>query len=361
MKLRQFKCLWGMIKATDGHLANSPHTTLDTLLPAVKKLGYEGIEVPFKVAQWFGDDWKHLMNQHGLRSAFVLFTDGPVAPGGSVGPQMSGHWLGDKIPGFSEPTPPGASDKDQIVQQHLTVWKEQVDAAAEYDPAYLNSHSLKDYFTFGMAEDFFVKALEYAPDVMHEGHRKRFLHSPWVARDFVPRFPEMKLVADLSHWINVAETDTTDPDLTKVIEDLAPQVYHTHCRVGYDHGPQVPDPRAPEWIAYMEGHERWWDAIWMAQAARGDTSTTMIGEHGPPNYQPTAPYSKNPLASIWDVNHWVQLRRQKRFAELFGEENTSKLIPSDTQGFEPETNPGPSVLAGMAEPISFKGGFGDRQ
>ena len=39
------------------------------------------------------------------------------------------------------------------------------------------------------------------------------------------RFPKLKLVADLSHWINVAETNTTDPDLTQVIEDLAPQVY----------------------------------------------------------------------------------------------------------------------------------------
>ena len=50
---------------------------------------------------------------------------------------------------------------------------------------------------------------------------------------------------------------------------LPAQVWHTHCRVGYDHGPQVADPRAPEWIPYMEGHERWWDAIWKAQKARG--------------------------------------------------------------------------------------------
>ena len=49
-------------------------------------------------------------------------------------------------------------------------------------------------------------------------------------------------MADLSHWINVAETDTTDPDLTQVIEDLAHQTYHVHCRVGYDHGPQVFTP-----------------------------------------------------------------------------------------------------------------------
>ena len=60
---------------------------------------------------------------------------------------------------------------------------------------------------------------------------------------------------------------------------------HTHCRVGYDHGPQVPDPRQGQWLKYMEGHERWWDAIWAAAKERGDEEITMTPEHGPPNYQ----------------------------------------------------------------------------
>ena len=163
-----------------------------------------------------------------------------------------------------------------------------------------------------------------------------------MARDFVlGRYPQMKITADLSHWICVAETDTTDEDLTRVIQEIAPQVYHTHCRVGYDHGPQVPDPRAPEWLPYMEGHERWWDMIWAAQHARGDAVTTMIAEHGPPNYQPTAPFSKQPLAHIWDVNHWICLRRQARFAELYGAENTSRIRPSETQDEMPLTSPPP--------------------
>ena len=68
--------------------------------------------------------------------------------------------------------------------------------------------------------------------VRHETHRKRFLHSPWVARSFVPKFPQLKMVADLSHWINIAETDSNDPDLVSVIEKFAPQFGHTHCRVG---------------------------------------------------------------------------------------------------------------------------------
>jgi len=112
-----------------------------------------------------------------------------------------------------------------------------------------------------MAENFFHNGLTWETqnkyNVAHETHRKRWLHSPYLARDFVPRFPTLKLVMDISHWISVAETNTEDLDLTKVVEDLAPRASHVHCRVGYDHGPQVSDPRAPEWIPYMEGHERW--------------------------------------------------------------------------------------------------------
>ena len=42
-----------------------------------------------------------------------------------------------------------------------------------------------------------------------------------------------------------------------------------------------------------------------------------------------------PLADIWDVNHWIALRQQARFAEMFGVDNTSKLIESETQGLDP--------------------------
>merc|ERR1712054_412174 len=107
--------------------------------------------------------------------------------------------------------------------------------------------------------------------VCHETHRNRFLYSPWVARDFFGMYPEikkeLKLCADLSHWVNVAETSPGDAVLTSVVMDLAPMVWHTHCRVGYEEGPQVADPRAEMWLPYTEGHEVWWDAIWRAQAA----------------------------------------------------------------------------------------------
>lgn len=64
--------------------------------------------------------------------------------------------------------------------------------------------------------------------------------------------------------------------MKKVVQDTPIAGHPTHCRVGYDHGPQVSDPRAPEWLPYMEGHERWWDRIWQAQKDRGMEYTTMI-------------------------------------------------------------------------------------
>jgi sugar phosphate isomerase/epimerase len=344
MKLEQYRTMWGNIDITDGELAHSPYRNFEELIPELARLGYDGIECPFKCLLHIGKDKvKSLLKQHGMKISIMIFSDGVVCPGAGV------LW-GGPYPGFSEPSAGGERDKSKLVANHLKVWKEQVVAAQEFNPSVIVSHTLTDYFTMQMAEAFFTEALRWEEEnkyfVCHETHRKRFLYSPWVARELIPKFPKMKITADLSHWVAVAETNTENLDLTQVIEDIAPQVYHTHCRVGYDHGPQVSDPRAKEWLPYMEGHERWWDAIWKAQAARGDKVATMISEHGPPNYQPTAPHSKMPLAHIWDVNHWIHLRRQIRFAELFGKENTSRLIPSRTQDHLPETHPGESVLGG---------------
>ena len=75
-------------------------------------------------------------------------------------------------------------------------------AAQEFSPTLVNCHALKDYFTPEMAEQFFTEVLAWQQDekynVYHETHRKRFLHSPWVARSFVEKYPDMK-VRQTSH------------------------------------------------------------------------------------------------------------------------------------------------------------------
>ncbi len=333
LRLRAFRALWGIVKQTDGP------QDIRAALPAIARLGYDGVEVPVKFALAIGKKkWSKMLRENDLKCIYQVFSDGPVSPGmaGFCGPAIDGH-------------PASGSS----VEDHLRVFQDQVLHAYDIDNTeFVNAHSGNDYWTFDQAEEYFEAALEFQDEqgleVFHEGHRKRFLHSPWVARDFVrDRCPDIKLTADLSHWINVAETDTSDPVLTEVIADLAPRFYHVHCRVGYDHGPQVADPRAPEWMPYTEGHERWWDLIWAAAAERGDTVTTFTPEHGPPNYQQTLPYTRVPLADIWDVNHWIALRQQERFAEMYGRENTSGVVPSETQGLEPQMR-----TPGVVKPIS---------
>ena len=71
-------------------------------------------------------------------------------------------------------------------------------AAQEFSPTLVNCHAMKDYFTQEMAEEFFNDVLAWQKEnnynVYHETHRKRFLHSPWVARSFVEKYPEMKVL-----------------------------------------------------------------------------------------------------------------------------------------------------------------------
>jgi len=246
----------------------------------------------------------------------------------------------------------GATAK-QIVDTHVHSFKKNVRDCYDLfgdrkDGGYLTlviAHSMRDNFPESWAARYFREVLQWESEVgyiiAHETHRKRFLHSPWTCRDFFLKYPDIydkiKLCADFSHFLCVAEVDTNDPVLNTLMDFIIPKVVHTQCRVGYDHGPQVADPRVPEWLSYMQGHEVWWDKIWLSQKAQGKEYVTMIAEHGPPTYQHSMPGTKEPLAQIWDVNHWIQLRRQERFQKLFPHDETSKLVVSESQGFEPRT------------------------
>jgi hypothetical protein len=88
--------------------------------------------------------------------------------------------------------------------------------------------------------------------------------------------------------------------------------------VGYEEGPQVPDPRAPEYESHLNAHERWWKMVWDAQLARNQQVSTLTAEYGPPLYLHTLPYSQTPAANLWDVCEWQAQREASRFKEFFG-------------------------------------------
>jgi hypothetical protein len=88
---------------------------------------------------------------------------------------------------------------------------------------------------------------------------------------------------------------------------------HIHGRVGHQEGPQVSDPRAPEFADAAAKHFVWWDAIFAAQRASGRSVMTFTPEFGPPTYMPSLPYTRQPLADLWDICLYMTQQIRARF------------------------------------------------
>jgi len=201
------------------------------------------------------------------------------------------------------------------VQQHLLSLRSQIDECFEAEPLFFNCHSGSDAWSGAEAEDFYGAVLEMEKEIgvalSHETHRARYFANPWNTREILNRFPELKLTCDLSHWVCIAERLLQD--CNDIIDLCAAHCHHIHARVGYEEGPQVPDPRAPEWSAHLEAHEAWWSKIWNAQQARGFQSSSLTPEFGPPPYLHTAPYTQQPVADLNSICDWMAQRERDRF------------------------------------------------
>ena len=145
-----------------------------------------------------------------------------------------------------------------------------------------------------------------------ETHRGRYSYSPWLMRDVLLALPELRITADFSHWCVVSERHVLDEE-PELLALAARHVHHIQPRVGYNQGPQVPDPRAPEYADALAAHERWWDALWDGMEARGYTSFTATPEFGPDGYLQCAPFTRKPVADLWELNTWIGHRQRARF------------------------------------------------
>ncbi len=50
-------------------------------------------------------------------------------------------------------------------------------------------------------------------------------------------------------------------DQQDTVSQIIPHIHHLHARVGYEHGPQVNDPFAPEWNIHLTTFIGWWQKI----------------------------------------------------------------------------------------------------
>lgn len=207
----------------------------------------------------------------------------------------------------------GGSDKD--FQKHLAQFQQQLSAAAKAKPVYINCHSGKDFFSFEQSKQFMDLTekvnKETGVPIYHESHRGRILFAATIARQFIEKVPSLRLTLDISHWCNVHESYLSDQEETIAL--ALNRTDHIHARIGHPEGPQVNDPRAPEWSDAVKAHFTWWDRVVERKKKEGKPMT-FLTEFGPADYMPTLPYTRQAVADQWAINvHMMEVLR-KRYA-----------------------------------------------
>ena len=274
MRLEIFRTLWGY--------RGSWQQALDEALGA----GFDGLEarIPETAAQRAIN--ARLLREQNVPYIATLFTSTPVLPRQSDSPQV-----------------------------HLEDLRMKLDWAAELSPRLVNVLPGNDRWALSEQVDFFGRAAELALacglHVCFEIHRGRSLYSPWVTLDVIRQVPELRFTSDISHWLVTCERLLDDPadDLSDFIE----RVDHIQARVGYDQGPQVPHPGAPEYAEVLAFHQRHWESIWSSQEKRGLQTTTLTPEFGPDGYLHHLPFTDVPVADLWQLNQWMARCERQHF------------------------------------------------
>ena len=172
------------------------------------------------------------------------------------------------------------------------------------NPDAINSHTGKDFFDFNTNCDIIAQAEQIAAaagiPLWHEIHRGRFSFHLKTLLTYLKAFPKLKLVADLSHFCVVSESDLSDQQ--ELLTQIYPNIQHIHARVGFEQSPQVNHPFAPEWKKYLDRYTTWWNEIIQLQMQNGAEQLIITPEFGPFPYMPQAPFTQQPLSDQWEMN-----------------------------------------------------------
>lgn len=256
--------------------------SMEDYLKAVKKVGYDGIEIWWPMEKAEQDDLFRLLNKYQLEVGFLC---------GS-----------------------GSSN----FEEHLAQFKKMTNEAAlntGKKPLYINCHSGRDFFSMSQNQAFIDHTIELAKKsgirICHETHRSRILFAAPVAREYMTKNPALRITLDISHWCNVHESLLQDQ--AETVDLAISRTDHIHARIGHPEGPQVNDPRAPEWKDAVNAHLAWWDKIVERKRKAGET-LTVLTEFGPPDYMPTLAYTRQPVADQWAINVYMLQLLRKRYS-----------------------------------------------
>jgi sugar phosphate isomerase/epimerase len=210
----------------------------------------------------------------------------------------------------------GGSDKDPA--KHFDQFRKMLDGAAYQKiqrPLYINCHSGRDHFSMEENGKFIEYTNKVAKEtgirICHESHRSRILFAAHVAKQYINKYPDLRMTLDISHWCNVHESLLQDQEET--VQLALSRTDHVHARIGHPEGPQVNDPRAPEWETTVKRHVEWWDAVVQHKIKNGSNRLTILTEFGPPDYMPTLPYTRQVVADQWAINVYMMQLLRKRY------------------------------------------------
>ena len=274
MKLKIFKTLWGF--------SGSYQSAIQQATTA----GMHGIEGPAATDPKERLALNHLLTNQGLDYIAEITTAGSYVP-----------------------------ERHASLQQHIDSFISKIEASLELDPLFITCLGGCDAWPESQSIEFFQQAMEIAQSynitVSFETHRGRSLFNPWVTQRIVEQIPQIKLTCDFSHWCVVCER-LIDTEI-EIIKRIAQNAHHIHARIGYDQGPQVPNPAAPEYESALRAHQRWWEIIWKSQLQRQYSLSTVTPEFGPDGYLHEAPFTKEPVADLWELNTWMAKEETEHF------------------------------------------------
>jgi sugar phosphate isomerase/epimerase len=187
--------------------------------------------------------------------------------------------------------------------------------SVDLKPLFINSQTGRDYFSFEQNGEIIDLAtrLEKELDIaiVHETHRGKMAYSPGITQQYFDRYPELKITADFSHWCNVTESYLQN--FSQEVEETMSRSVHIHARVGHPEGPQVINPKAPEWEEALNFHLNWWDQIVELHSTSGNQFLTITPEFGPKPYMTTIPFLNNEIADQKELNIWMRNLLKERY------------------------------------------------
>ena len=207
----------------------------------------------------------------------------------------------------------GGSDAEFKV--HFDQFISSLTKAVNLKPEYINCHSGRDFYSASENQAFIQVSLQlaksFAIPIYHETHRSRILYAAPIAKEFIKTNDDLRLTLDISHWCNVHESLLADQKETVAL--ALERTDHIHARIGHAQGPQVSDPRAPEWKTAVDAHFAWWDKVVERKKKEGKR-ISFLTEFGPPDYMPTMPNTRKPLADQWELNIHMLNTLRKRYS-----------------------------------------------